>query len=320
MKIIVLDGYGVNPGDLTWDCLQPFGTISIFDKTATTEDTITRLQGATVAITNKTPITAEILDACPSVRLVCVTGTGFNVVDHIAAKDRGIPVCNVPDYGTNAVAQFTFALLLEVCHQIGHHDKLVHQGRWTSCPTFCFWDTPQMELAGKTIGIIGFGRIGRAVGTIAKAFGMHVLAYNRSRHPEGEKIATYADLHTLLQKSDIISLHCPLTPETESLINQDTIAVMKDGVILINTSRGPVLNEADVAQALQAGKLKACAVDVAAIEPIPANSPLLTAPNCFITPHMAWTPAECRQRILDCTADNIRGWLEGHPVNAVNGF
>ena len=318
MKIVVLDGTGVNPGDLTWSCLDPLGTVEVYDKTPAPELAISRLQNAQVAITNKTPITAEILDACPSVKLICVLATGYNVVDCEAARERDIPVCNVPDYGTSAVAQFTFGLLLEVCHQIGHHNNLVHQGRWTSCPTFCFWDTPQIELTGKTIGIIGFGRIGRAVGAIAKAMGLRVLAYSRTQHPEGAAIGEYTDLTTLLKESDIVSLHCPLTEQTQELINRDALSQMKDGAILLNTSRGGVINEADVAQALISGKLKACAVDVAAAEPIPADSPLLTAPNCIITPHMAWSPAESRQRILDCTADSIRAWSNGCPIHVVN--
>lgn len=318
MKIVVLDGYGVNPGDLSWDCLNINCTAEIHDRIPSPEDTVKYLQGAQVAITNKTPINAQILDACPSVKLICVLATGYNVVDCNAARERGIPVCNVPDYGTHAVAQFTFGLLLEICHQIGHHNTLVHQGRWTSCPTFCFWDTPQMELAGKTIGIIGFGRIGQAVGKIAKAMGMKVLAYSRTVTEEGQAVGEYVDLSTLLNNSDIVSLHCPLTAQTQGLINSETISMMKDGAILLNTSRGPVLNETDVANALTAGKLKACGVDVAAIEPIPSNSPLLTAPNCIITPHMAWSPIETRQRILDCTANSIRCWLGGTPVNTVN--
>lgn len=318
MKIVVLDGRGVNPGDLSWDCLNIGCTAEIHEETPSAEEAITKLQGAQVAVTNKTPITAQILDACPTIKLICVLATGYNIVDCDAARERGIPVCNVPDYGTNAVAQFTFGLLLEICHQIGHHNTLVHMGKWTACPTFCFWDTPQMELAGKTMGIIGFGRIGRAVGAIAKAFGMHVFAYSRTETTEGKAIANYVDLSTLLKNSDIISLHCPLTSQTQGLIHAETINMMKDGAILLNTSRGPVLNEADVAQALVSGKLRACGVDVAAVEPIPANSPLLTAPNCIITPHMAWSPVETRQRILDCTAKSIRCWLEGHLINTVN--
>lgn len=318
MKITVLDGKGLNPGDLSWDCLNQFGNVSVFPKTTTTEETIARLQGVEVAITNKTPITAEILDACPNVKLICVLATGYNVVDCDAAKARGIPVCNVPDYGTSAVAQFTFGLLLEICHQIGHHNNLVHQGKWTACHTFCFWDTPQMELAGKTLGIIGFGRIGQAVARIAAAFGMKVLAYSRTERVEGKTLATYVSIDTLLAESDIITVHCPMTAQTAQLINANTIGKMKNGAILLNTSRGGVLNEADVKAALESGKLRYAAMDVAATEPIPADSPLLSAPNCIITPHMAWAPAESRQRILDCTVRSIRAYLNGAPENTVN--
>jgi len=316
MKIVILDGYGVNPGDLSWDTFRAYGEVEIYDKTPTFEEAVERLQGAQIAITNKTPITAALLEACPSVRLICVLATGYNVVDCDAARQRDIPVCNVPDYGTSAVAQFTFALLLELCHQIGHHNRLVHEGRWTSCPSFCFWDTPQMELAGKTMGIIGFGRIGRAVAAIAKAFGMEVLAYSRTHYAEVD--AQYVSLDELLKASDVVTVHCPLTPQTQELINADTLAKMKDGAILLNTSRGGVLNEEDVKQALISGKLKGAAMDVATIEPIPGDSPLLTAPNCIITPHMAWAPLESRQRILDCTIRSIEGFLAGTPVNTVN--
>lgn len=318
MKITVLDGKGLNPGDLSWDCLNQFGEVAVFPKTFTDAETIARLQGVEVAVTNKTPITEEILAACPDVKLICVLATGYNVVDCDAARKRGIPVCNVPDYGTSAVAQYTFALLLEICHQIGHHNDLVHQGVWSSCPTFCFWDTPQMELAGKTLGIIGFGRIGQAVARIAIAFGMKVLAYSRTEYEEGKALARYVSLDTLLAESDIVSVHCPMTPQTAELINKVTLKKMKDGAILLNTSRGGVLNEADVKSALKSGKLKAAAIDVAATEPIPADSPLLSAPNCIITPHMAWAPIESRQRILDCTVKSIQAYMAGCPINTVN--
>ena len=318
MKIVILDGKGINPGDLSWDCLKVCGDITIYDKTPTDALTIQRLQGADVAISNKTPIHGGILDACPTVKLICVLATGYNVIDCDAAAQRNVPVCNVPDYGTSAVAQFTFALLLEVCHQIGHHNVLVHQGKWTSCPSFCFWDTPQLELAGKTLGIIGFGRIGQAVAKIASAFGMKVLAYSRTVKPGFEDLCSFVSLEELLAQSDIVTLHCPLTPQTQELINRHTISLMQDGAILLNTSRGAVLNEADVAEALQSGKLKAAAVDVACVEPIPADSPLLQAPNCFITPHMAWAPAESRQRILDCTVRSIQAFYGGNPINTVN--
>ena len=318
MKIVVLDGTGVNPGDLSWDCIAACGDLTVYDKTPTDDLTVERLQGADIAITNKTPINAEILDACPSVKLICVLATGYNVVDCDAAAQRNIPVCNVPDYGTSAVAQFTFALLLEVCHQIGHHDRVVHQGKWTKCPSFCFWDTPQMELAGKTLGIIGFGRIGQAVAKIAAVFGMNVLAYSRTEKPGFEALCQFVSLEELLKQSDIVTIHCPLTSQTQGLINSHTLSLMKDGAILLNTSRGAVLDEAAVAEALASGKLKAAAVDVACIEPIPADSPLLHAPNCIITPHMAWSPAESRQRILNCTVRSINSFVAGAPINTVN--
>ena len=314
MKIVILDGKGINPGDLSWDCLKVCGDLTVYDKTPTDALTIERLQGADIAITNKTPIHGAILDACPTVKLICVLATGYNVIDCDAAAQRNVPVCNVPDYGTSAVAQFTFALLLEVCHQIGHHDRVVHQGKWTQCPSFCFWDTPQMELAGKTLGIIGFGRIGQAVAKIGSAFGMKVLAYSRTEKPG----ADFVSLEELLSQSDIVTIHCPLTPQTQGLINLQTLSLMKDGAILLNTSRGAVLDEAAVADALTSGKLKAAAVDVACVEPIPGDSPMLSAPNCIITPHMAWAPAESRQRILDCTVRSIQAFYNGRPINTVN--
>ena len=317
MKIVVLDGHAVNPGDLSWDCFRVFGDITVHERTDPAQ-VAQRLNGADIVMTNKTPITEELLDTCPTIRLICVLATGYNVVDCAAARNRGIPVCNVPDYGTAAVAQFTFSLLLELCNRVGLHSDAVHNDEWTKCPDFCFWKTPQMELAGKTLGIIGFGRIGRAVGKIARAMGMQVITYNRSRHPEGETIGKYVDLDTLLKESDIISLHCPLTADNAGLINSDTIKKMKDGVILINTARGGLLNEQDVADALRSGKLKAAAVDVVSSEPIKKDNPLLTTPNCIITPHMAWAPIESRQRILDCTVSSIRAFLDGSPINTVN--
>ena len=283
MKIVVLDGYALNPGDLSWDCLRQFGSVTVYDRTPPAL-AAQRIGDAEIILTNKTPITEQLLTHCPSVQLICVLATGYNVVDCSAAKSRGIPVCNVPAYGTNSVAQFTFALLLEICNRVGLHSDSVHNGDWSNCPDFCYWKTPQMELAGKTLGIIGFGRIGRAVGTIAKAMGMEVIAYNRSRHPEGEAIGKYVDLDTLLQRADIVSLHCPLTPENSGIINRNTISKMKDGAILLNTARGPLLNETDVAAALHSGKLRAAAVDVVSQEPISQANPLLTAPNCIITP------------------------------------
>ena len=318
MKIVSLDGAALNPGDLSWDCFREFGEITVYPRTGSTEETISRIGQADIVLLNKVPITEEILDACPSIKLICCLATGYNVVDIESAKKRGIPVCNVPAYSTQAVAQFTIGLLLELCHQIGHHSHRVHDGAWVSCPNFCFWDTPQMELAGKTMGIIGFGQIGQAVGRIAGALGMKVLAYSRSRRSEAETIGEYVDLDTLLEQSDVISLHCPLFPETAELINADTLSKMKDGAILLNTSRGGVIHEQAVADALRSGKLRGAAMDVVSQEPMSADNPLLNAPNCIITPHMAWAPIETRQRILDITMQSIRGYLEDKPVHVVN--
>lgn len=317
MKIVILDGHAVNPGDLSWDFLNQFGDVTVYERTPV-EEVAKRIGNAEIALINKSPITAEVLDACPNLKLICVLATGYNVVDCAAAKVRNIPVCNVPDYGTAAVAQFTFALLLDLCHKVAHHAQTVRDGKWCDCPDFCYWDTPQMELAGKTLGIIGFGRIGRAVGKIANAFGMKVIAYNRSQCEEGKAIGSYVNLEELLTTSDVISLHCPLTSENTGLINAEAIAKMKDGAILINTARGPLVEEAAVAAALEAGKLRGFACDVISAEPMAADNPLKTAPNCIVTPHMAWAPIESRKRIQDCTERSIRAFLNGSPINTVN--
>lgn len=316
MKIVSLDGAALNPGDLSWECFEQFGEVTVYPRTITEEETIERIKDADIVLLNKVPLSESVLAECPNVKLICCLATGYNVVDTEAAKARGIPVCNVPAYSTQAVAQFTIGLLLELCHRIGHHDRLVHEGAWERCPNFCFWDTPQMELAGKTIGIIGYGRIGQAVGGIAEALGMRVLVYSRSRRTEVN--AAYVDLDTLLVQSDVISLHCPLFPETKGLINADALSKMKDGAILLNTSRGPVIDEQAVADALISGKLRGAAVDVVSEEPILAENPFLKAPNCIITPHMAWAPIETRKRILDITVENIKGYLNGKPMNVVN--
>ena len=317
MKIVVLDGYALNPGDLSWDAIKAFGEITVYDRTP--KDLIVpRIGDAEIVLLNKTPITEETLAACPSVKLICVLATGYNVVDCDAAKKRGIPVCNVPAYGTDAVAQFTFALLLELCHRAGLHSDSVHKGDWCRSIDFCYWLTPQMELAGKTMGIIGFGRIGRAVGKIAKAFGMRVLAYNRSRCAEGEAIGQYVDLDTLLRESDVVSLHCPLTPQTQEIIGSAALDKMKDGAILLNTARGPLTDEQAVADALRSGKLRGFGGDVVCNEPMAENNPLLGTPNCIVTPHMAWAPIESRQRIMDCTMRSIQAFLDGKPINTVN--
>lgn len=315
MKITILDGYALNPGDLSWEQIESLGQLSCYDRTASEAEAIARIGDSQIVITNKTPITDSLLAVCPSIRLICVLATGYNIVDCDAAASRGIPVCNVPAYGTHAVAQFTFGLLLELCHQIGRHDQSVHRGQWSSCPDFCYWKTPQMELYEKTMGIIGYGRIGQAVGKIAQAMGMRVLAYSRT---PVSGLAEYVSLEELLRQSDIVSLHCPLFPETQKLINPATLSLMKDGAILLNTARGQLLDEQAVADALKTGKLRGAAVDVVSQEPIPEDCPLLSAPNCIITPHIAWAPLESRHRIMDITAENIRQFLAGTPKNVVN--
>lgn len=320
MKIVVLDGYTENPGDLSWGRLEELGEFIVYDRSSLTDEdeAIARIGEAEIVITNKTPITKRVLDSCPSIRYIGVLATGYNVVDYVYAAKKGIPVTNVPGYGTDTVAQFTFALLLEICHHVAHHSEAVHAGRWEQSPDFCFCDYPQIELAGKTMGIIGFGRIGQKVGTIAKAFGMKVLAHSPHEYASGKTIGTYVNLDTLLAESDVISLHCPLFPETEGIINQATIAKMKDGVILLNNGRGPLVVEQDLADALNSGKIQAAAVDVVSAEPIKGDNPLLTAKNCFITPHIAWATKEARQRIMDCAVNNVKAFLAGAPENVVN--
>ena len=317
MKIVVLDGYTENPGDLSWDGLRALGELTVYDRTPP-EEAASRISDAQIVLTNKVPITRELLEQCPGIRYVSVLATGYNVVDLKAASERGIPVSNVPAYSTAAVGQFTIGMLLEICCQIGFHDRSVHNGDWAACPDFCYWKTPLIELAGKTMGIIGFGRIGRQTGAIARAMGMQVLATGSRPCDEGRAIAEYVDLDTVLRQSDVISLHCPLFPETTGIINKDTIAKMKDGVIILNMARGPMIVEEDLAQALNSGKVYAAGMDVVSQEPIRADNPLLTAKNCFITPHIAWASRECRQRIMDITEQNIRSFLEGNVRNRVN--
>ena len=319
MKIVLLDGEALNPGDLCWTPLEELGELTVYPRgTTDPEEIIRRIADAEIVLTNKTPVDRSVFERCPSMKLLCVVATGYNVVDTQAARDHGVPVCNVPAYGTEMVAQFAIGLLLEICHHVQLHNEAVHAGQWEQCPNFCFWKTPIIELAGKTMGIIGFGRIGRAVGRIAKALGMRVLATGSRVCTEGEAIAAYVDLDTLLRESDVVSLHCPLLPQTDKLINAATIAKMKDGAILINNSRGGLLDEQAVADALSCGKLRYAAVDVVSQEPIVGTNPLLTAKNCIITPHMSWAAVEARARIIDITADNIRGFLQGSPRNVVN--
>lgn len=320
MKLVVLDGYTENPGDLSWKGLEALGELTVYDRTSYTESPLIaqRIGDAEIVIMNKTPISRATIDACPNIRLIAVLATGYNVVDYQHAREKGIPVVNVPTYGTASVSQFSIALLLEICHHIGHHSASVHAGNWASNPDWCYWDYPLIELEGKTIGIIGFGRIGQAEGRIARAMGMHVLAYDVYPNDAGRAIGAYVDLDTLLAQADVVSLHCNLTPENTGLINKENIAKMKDGAILINNARGQLIVEQDVADALNSGKLAAAGLDVVYTEPIRPDNPLLTAKNCIITPHISWAPKESRQRIMDATAENIRAFLAGTPQNVVN--
>ena len=320
MKIVVLDGYTENPGDLSWEELGKLGELTVYDRTSLTDEaeTIARIGDAEIVFTNKTPITRKVLDACPGIRFISLLATGYNCVDYVYAREKGIPVANVPTYVTASVGQFAIALLLEICHHIGHHDASVHAGNWERCADWCYWDYPLIELAGKTMGIIGFGRIGQTTGRIARAMGMEVLAYDSHPSDAGRAIAEYVDLDALLARSDVVALHCPLFPETEGIINRETIAKMKDGAILLNNSRGPLVVEQDLADALNAGKLAAAGLDVVSTEPIRGDNPLLKAKNCIITPHISWAPKESRQRIMDCAVSNVKAFLAGSPVNVVN--
>lgn len=319
MEIVILDGYTENPGDLSWDGFKQLGACKIYDRTPLDESVIIqRIGNAEVVYTNKTPITKNVLDACPNIRFIGVLATGYNVIDIAYARKKGIPVSNVPTYGTASVSQFSIALLLEICHHIGHHDESVHAGKWASCQDWCYWDYPLIELDGKTIGIIGFGRIGQAEGRIAKALGMRVVAYDLYPNDNGRAIAEYLDLDELLAVSDVITLHCNLTDANQGLINKNTIAKMKDGVILINNARGQLVNEADLAEALNSGKVAAAGLDVVSTEPIKNDNPLLTAKNCIITPHISWAPKESRERIMQCSVDNLKAFIDGKPIHVVN--
>lgn len=318
MKIVVLDGYTLNPGDISWEGLEALGEVTVYDRTKE-EDVIARIGDADVVYTNKTPVTRETLEACDNVKFIGVLATGYNIVDIDAAKEKGIPVSNIPTYGTAAVSQFAIALLLELCHHIGAHSDAVKAGEWTNNPDWCFWKYPLVELAGKTMGIIGFGRIGQDTAKIAQALGMKVLAYDAYQNLELEsETCHYADLDTLLGQSDVISLHCPLFPSTEGIINKANIAKMKDGVMIINDSRGPLIVEKDLREALDSGKVAGAALDVVSTEPIQADNPLIGAKNVILTPHIAWAPKESRQRLMDIAVANLKAYVDGAPQNVVN--
>lgn len=321
MKIVVLDGYTENPGDLSWAPLEALGDVTIYDRVALDDEdeVIRRLDGAEIAVVNKAPVTRRVLDSCPNLKLITVTATGYNVVDIACAKEKGIPVCNVPNYGGYSVSQFAIALMLEACLHIGHHDRTVHEGRWQNSQDWCYWDYPLIELAGKTYGLLGCGRIGIHTAEAAKGLGMHVIAYNRSRSQAAKDLGVeFVELDELFARSDVLGLQMPLMPFNTGIINRENIAKMKDGVIIINNSRGQMVVEQDLADALNSGKVAFAGLDVVATEPIRADNPLLKAKNCIITPHMSWGSRDSRQRIMDCTVGNVRAFLNGKPENVVN--
>ena len=320
MKIVVLDGYTENPGDLSWDALEKLGELTVYDRVSYVEDPVIRekIGDADVVVTNKTPISRETIDACPGIKAIAVLATGYNVIDYAYAKEKGIPVMNVPTYGTQIVGKYAVGLLLEICSHFAHHDQAVKEGRWENNVDWCFWDFPMIELYGKTAGIIGLGRIGQSTARILTAIGMKVLAYDAFESDAGRQLAEYVDLDTLLARSDVIFLHCPLFPSTEGIVNKENIAKMKDGVILINNSRGQLVVEQDLADALNSGKIYAAGLDVVSTEPIKGDNPLLKAKNCLITPHISWAAQAARQRIMDITVDNVKAFVDGNPTNVVN--
>ena len=320
MKIVVLDGYTENPGDISWAPLEKLGEVTVYDRTAYEESPLIaeRLGDADIAVINKTPISKETIDKCPNLKGIAVLATGYNVVDYDYAKEKGIPVMNVPVYGTDNVSQFAVSLLLEVCSHIGHHSDSVHAGGWASNADWCYWHYPMIEVSGKTAGIIGLGRIGVNTAKILKAMNVNVIAYDAFQSEAGKAVAEYVELDELLAKSDFIFLHCPLFPSTQGIINKENIAKMKDGVIIINNSRGPLIVEQDLYDALESGKVAAAAVDVVSTEPIKADNVLLKAKNCIITPHISWATKEARERIMQTTADNVESVIKGAPQNVVN--
>jgi glycerate dehydrogenase len=318
MRIVVLDGYTLNPGDLSWAALEALGPCTVHDRTPP-EETVARAETAEIVLTNKTVLSREIIARLPRLRYIGVLATGYNVVDVEAARQRNVPVANVPDYGTASVAQMVFCHLLNLAQHVADHGRSVAAGRWTQSADFCYWESPLVELAGLTMGIVGFGRIGRAVAEIARAFGMNVLVHDVVRPAEMGTYIRFVGLEELFRQSDAISLHCPLTPETHRLVNAERLAWMKPSALLINTSRGPLVDERALAEALDAGRIAGAGLDVLSIEPPPADNPLLRAKNCCITPHVAWATRAARQRLLDVAVANVRAFLAGKPQNVVLG-
>jgi glycerate dehydrogenase len=318
MKIVVLDGYVLNPGDLSWNELKELGDVVVYDRTPL-DKILERASGAEILITNKTPITKNTIESLPALKYIGVLATGYNVVDVTAAMEKEIPVTNVPGYGTKAVAQAVFALLLELCNHVQNHSDAVKNGEWSSSKDFCFWNYPLVELSGKTMGIIGFGSIGKQVAEIASAFDMKVLVYSRTMSGENNrKNFTWVELEELLKQSDVVSLHCPLFPETEGIINRQSLKLMKSTAFLINTSRGPLVLEEELAQALNEGVIAGAAIDVMSKEPPEIDNPLFKAKNCIITPHIAWATKEARERLMNIAVDNVKSYINGAIKNAVN--
>jgi len=317
MNIVVLDGYTLNPGDLSWEGLEALGTVTVYDRTPA-ESIVERAKGARVVLTNKTPLRAEVLRQLPELQYIGVLATGYDVVDTAEAAKLGITVTNVPAYSTASVAQLVFALLLELCQQAGLHNEAVRRGEWAGCPDFSFWKTPLVELAGKTLGVVGIGGIGEKVAEIGQAFGMNVIATNRSgKHPALEGVQLVS-IRELFQEADVVTLHCPLTPETEGLIQKATLAQMKKTAFLINTGRGKLIRESDLADALNEGVIAGAGLDVLSTEPPAANNPLLSARNCIITPHVGWASFEARGRLMDVAVSNVAAFAAGSPVHVVN--
>ena len=318
MKITILDGYPLNPGDLSWEYLEKYGDVTVYERTAAAE-VAERAAGATAVLTNKVPLGSDVLRQLPDLNYIGVLATGYNIIDTAYAKEHGIVVTNVPGYSTPSVAQLTFALLLELCHHVQRHSDRVKDGKWAQSPDFSFWDYPLMELAGKTMGIVGFGDIGKQVADIATAFGMQVVAQSRTETDQSHRRNfRWVGLDELLEQSDVVSLHCPLTPQTEGLINADTLSKMKASAFLLNTSRGPLVEEEALAAALNSGQLAGAGVDVLTVEPPKAGSPLFTAENCLVTPHIAWATKEARARLMGTVDENLEAYLAGRPINVVN--
>lgn len=317
MKIVLLDGYASNPGDLTWEPLKEMGEVTVYDRTQPSE-VVERAHDAEIIVTNKVTLTRQTLEQLSNLRLICVLATGYNTIDTLAARDLGITVCNVPAYSTDSVAQMVFALILNMTNRVAHYARQTREGRWSAAPDFCYWDLPVSELAGKTLGIVGLGHIGAKVASIAREFGMDVFAFTSKNSTDLPDYIQKTTLEGLFGVSDILTLHCPLTPDTHELINARTLARMKRGALLVNTGRGPLVNEADVAAALASGQLGGYGADVMCSEPPAADNPLFAQPNAFITPHIAWASVEARQRLLNATFDNIRAFQDGHPQNVVN--